>query len=324
MAEWYVKDLSKLTGVTVQTLHHYDRIHLLKPSVRLANGYRVYSEKDLLQLQQIIALKFFGFELSQIKELMTNNAGAIDHFAAQAGLLEKKAHQLLEASNTLKQLVSNVADDKSLPWETIIKLIEVYRMTEQLEHSWVKEIFTPEELKQYATFETELKANATPEQKAAFEKSWANLVAELRQNLDQDPTSAIGIRMGQKCMTWLNEVYGKKYAHLRTKKFEKGFAEGKGLDEVGLTPAIVAWMDKAIDAYLKDRIYGILNKVGTGIADETIFKLWNDVLDEMYGEDNTRKKEIYSIALADEKVSKEAKEWLKTLRDLIATNRYLL
>jgi DNA-binding transcriptional MerR regulator len=47
MTKWYVKDLSKLTNVSVQTLHHYDRIGLLKPSLRLANGYRLYSEKDL-------------------------------------------------------------------------------------------------------------------------------------------------------------------------------------------------------------------------------------------------------------------------------------
>ncbi|MDF3054979.1 MAG: transcriptional regulator, MerR family, mercury resistance [Gammaproteobacteria bacterium] len=77
MAEWYVKDLSKLTGVSVQTLHHYDRIDLLKPSIRLSNGYRIYSEKDLLRLQQVIALKFFGFELSQIKALL---AGLLNIF----------------------------------------------------------------------------------------------------------------------------------------------------------------------------------------------------------------------------------------------------
>jgi hypothetical protein len=44
----------------------------------------------------------------------------------------------------------------------------------------------------------------------------------------------------------------------------------------------------------------------------------------MYGEDDSRKKEIYEIALADEKVSKNAKEWLKTLRDLVIANRHLL
>ncbi len=36
-----------------------------------------------------------------------------------------------------------------------MKLFEVYRMIDKLEHSWVKEIFTPDELKEYATFETE-------------------------------------------------------------------------------------------------------------------------------------------------------------------------
>jgi DNA-binding transcriptional MerR regulator len=67
MAHWFVKDLSRLTSVSVQTLHHYDRIGLLHPSDRMPNGYRVYTEKDLLKLQQIIALKYFGFELQQIK-----------------------------------------------------------------------------------------------------------------------------------------------------------------------------------------------------------------------------------------------------------------
>lgn len=321
MAQWYVKDLSKLTGVSVQTLHHYDRIDLLKPSIRLSNGYRIYSEKDLLRLQQIIALKFFGFELSKIKKLLTSNAGAIEHFTAQARLLEQKANNLLDASNALKQIIFD-ADDKSIPLETIIKLIEVYRMTQQLEHSWVKEIFTPDELKQYANFEAGLKAK--PDQKAEFEQQWHNLVAEMNRNLHMDPKSTLGIELGKKCMQWLNSVYGKKYAHLRTKKFEQGFGEGKGLTEVGLTAEIVSWMDKAIDAYWRDRSYSILNKVGSGVSDETIFKLWNEMLDDMYGEDNARKKEIYDLALADEKVSKAAKEWLKTLRDLVVINRHLL
>jgi len=67
-----------------------------------------------------------------------------------------------------------------------------------------------------------------------------------------------------------------------------------------------------------------LDKVGTEIADETIFKLWNELLDDMYGEDNARKKEIYDLALADEKVSEKAKEWLRTLRDLVIINNHLL
>lgn len=324
MTEWYVKDLSKLTGVSVQTLHHYDRIGLLKPSIRLMNGYRIYSEKDLLRLQQIIALKFFGFKLAHIKGLLLGHISPQEHFSVQAALLEQKANKLLEASAILKSIIVDVPGNKSIAWKTIIKLIEVYRMTEELEHSWVKEIFTSEELKQYATFEMEWKKKSTVQQKEDFENEWAKLIADINQNLKSDPASLLGIAIGKKCMTLINGVYGKKYAHLRTKKFEKGFVEGKGLDEVGLTLESVTWLDKAIDAYWRDRLYGVLDQVGTGISDEAIFHLWKDILDDMYGDDESRKKELYDAALADERVSEKAKEWLKILRKLIATNRHLL
>ena len=315
MNHWYAKELSKLTQVSVRTLHHYDKIGLLKPSLRESNNYRLYSERDLLQLQQIIALKFFGFELSQIKALLTGKVKTLGHFSAQANFLEQKANSLLEASKALKSIISDVTDDNSIPWETIIKLIEVYRMTEQLEDSWVKEIFTPEELKQYAAFEAELKSNATPEQKATFEKNWAALVEEIKNNLSKDPTSKAGIQLGEKFMCWVNGVYGKKYAHLRTKKFEQGFGEGKGLEQHGLTPEIVTWIDKATDAYWRDRIYGILAQVGK-VPSSKILSDWNEVMDDMYGNDDTRKAAIPDIAIRDQNIPFDAKKWLKDTFDL--------
>ena len=310
MKQWYAKQLSKLTQVSVRTLHHYDKIGLLKPSLRLDNGYRLYSEKDLLLLQQIIALKFFGFELSQIKILLANPVSVLQHFAMQSQFLQKKAETLAEASRILQRLTAEYGNEKSIPWETIIQLIEVYRMTQQLEHSWVKEIFTPEELKEYAAFEAELKAHSTPEQQAAFEKTWANLVEEAKRNLSKDPSSAIGIQLGGKLMQWVNGVYGKKYAHLRTKKFEQGFGEGKGLDEVGLTPELVSWLDKAMDAYWRDRIHGILAQVGK-TPSTTLVMLWKAMLEDMYGDDLSRSAAIYSAVMEDKQVSKIAKDWLK-------------
>lgn len=312
MTQWFVKDLSTLTGVSVQTLHHYDRLGLLKPSLRLANGYRVYSEKDLLTLQQVIALKFFGFELSQIKTLLLEESNPLTHFKAQAQVLEQKATAMAEGAKTLKSIIDSVDNNQSIPWKTIIQLIEVYKMTEHLEHGWVKEIFTPDELKQYAAFEKELRSNTTPEKKAQFERNWTQLVEEVKANLNQDPHSGRGIQLGKKLMDWVNGVYGKKYAHLRTKKFEKGFWEGKGLDEAGLTPELVLWMDKAMDAYWRDRIYGILDQVGK-LPSSAVSNLWNEVLDDMYGDEGDRKNALEDIALKDDKVSPEAKAWLEAL-----------
>ena len=309
MKQWYAKELSKLTQVSVRTLHHYDKIGLLKPTLRQSNGYRLYSEKDLLKLQQIIALKFFGFELSQIKLLLAKQEDAIENFAMQSKFLQEKAETLLEASTILKRVTNDCSNKKSISWQQIIQLIEVYHMTQQLEHSWVKEIFTPDELKQYAEFEKEMKASG---EKAVFKKNWQQLVDELKDNLKNDPYSKAGIDLGKKYMDWVNGIYGKKYAHLRTKKWEQGFGEGKGLDEIGLTPELMSWIEKATDAYWRDRIYGLLNKVET-MSSSTTLTLWNEILDDMYGDEEARKSTIYEMALKDEKVSEAAKAWLRSI-----------
>jgi len=312
MKQWYAKELSLLSGVSVRTLHHYDKIDLLKPGLRLDNGYRLYSEKDLLRLQQIIALKFFGFELTQIGILLANDVDALDNFAMQAKFLQAKAATLMEASSILERITEKYSNDKSIPWQKMIELIEVYTMTQKLEHSWVKEIFNNEELKQYANFEAELKSRSSIEEQVNFEKNWSKLVEEVKSNLGEDPNSEQGIDLGKRFMDWVNGIYGKKYAHLRTKKFEEGFAKGKGLDEVGMSIEMVAWIDKAMDAYWRKRIYSILAQVDA-IPMTQMLSLWNGVMEEMYGDDLARQKEIIEAALADINVSNSAKLWLKAL-----------
>lgn len=313
MKQWYAKELSQLTQVSVRTLHHYDKIGLLKPSMRLSNGYRLYSETDLLKLQQIIALKFFGFKLAQIKLLLVKQDGAVENFAMQSKFLQEKADALQEASMILKRITEDCSHKKSIPWENIIQLIEVYQMTQQLEHAWVKEIFTSDELKQYAEFEAAMKASG---QKDVFKKNWQQLVNELKNNLQNDPSSKAGIELGKKYMDWVNGIYGKKYAHLRTKKWEQGFGEGKGLDEIGLTTEQMSWIEKAVDAYWRDRIGELLKQIGT-ISSATALTRWNAILDEMYGDDAVTKKErqemIIDMALKEETISPSAKDWLKSL-----------
>ena len=65
-----VAEFARLAGVTVRTLQYYDRIGLLKPSQSTEGGHRLYERRDLLRLQQILTLKWMGFKLDQIKELI--------------------------------------------------------------------------------------------------------------------------------------------------------------------------------------------------------------------------------------------------------------
>jgi DNA-binding transcriptional MerR regulator len=64
-----VGQVSAFAGVTVRTLHHYDKAGLLSPSERSHAGYRLYSEADLVRLQQILFYRELGFSLDEISAI---------------------------------------------------------------------------------------------------------------------------------------------------------------------------------------------------------------------------------------------------------------
>lgn len=68
-----IKNLSKISGVSVRTLHWYDEIGLLTPSYTGANNYRYYGKQQLLRLQQILFFKELGFALNDIQKLLSQN-----------------------------------------------------------------------------------------------------------------------------------------------------------------------------------------------------------------------------------------------------------
>ena len=90
-----VQQVSKLTGVSVRTLHHYDSIGLLKPTKITEAGYRLYGEEALRKLQTILFFRELEFPLKQIRDFLDDPA--FDPQAAladQIRLLELRAEQL--------------------------------------------------------------------------------------------------------------------------------------------------------------------------------------------------------------------------------------
>lgn len=65
-----VKEVSALSGISIRTLHHYDAIGLLKPSAVTAAGYRLYDERALQRLHNILLLRQLQFPLKQIRQIL--------------------------------------------------------------------------------------------------------------------------------------------------------------------------------------------------------------------------------------------------------------
>ena len=109
-----VKQLSKLAGVSVRTLHYYDEIGLLKPSWLGGNGYRHYEEEALLELQQILFYRELDLSLAEIKSVLGcpdfNVLTALEsHKEALQGRVQRLNHLIQTVDNTIDHLKGNEA-----------------------------------------------------------------------------------------------------------------------------------------------------------------------------------------------------------------------
>ena len=101
-----VKQLAKISGVSIRTLHWYDEIGLLKPAYQGANGYRYYEEKQCLRLQQILFFKELGLPLNEIQKLLIQSD--FDHIKT----LETHKQVLEQDINRKNQLIATI--DKTI------------------------------------------------------------------------------------------------------------------------------------------------------------------------------------------------------------------
>lgn len=100
-----VKDVSKISGVSIRTLRYYDEIGLLKPTELSDAGYRLYDNKALARLQEIMFFKELEIPLEDIKKIMDNpNYDKEQALLTQKNLLEQKRNRL----NGIIELISDV------------------------------------------------------------------------------------------------------------------------------------------------------------------------------------------------------------------------
>jgi len=102
-----VKEVSKLAGVSIRTLRYYDEIGLLKPTATTEAGYRLYSDKDLERLQEIMFFKEMELPLESIKQLLEDpNMDRQEMLRMQQAVLEKKRNRL----NGIIELIRDVRE----------------------------------------------------------------------------------------------------------------------------------------------------------------------------------------------------------------------
>lgn len=100
--EYTVQKLSKLAGISARTLRYYDEIGILKPARINSSGYRIYSQKEIDRLQQILFYKELGVDLESIKSML------LSPDFSNINALKEHREKLLAKRKQLDILIANV------------------------------------------------------------------------------------------------------------------------------------------------------------------------------------------------------------------------
>jgi MerR family transcriptional regulator, thiopeptide resistance regulator len=178
---YQVHEFAALTGVTVRALHHYDRLGLLRPR-RTGSGYRLYGRQELERLEQIVALKFIGIPLKQIKAILDRNgSGLPDALRIQRMVLERKRHLLDRAIQGIVEAEQSFAAGRQPDAAILKKIIEVIEM--QTSNELIERYYSPEAW----TRIKEEHPRWSPELQDKAYQDWLDLFREIEAALGENP-----------------------------------------------------------------------------------------------------------------------------------------
>jgi len=165
-----VGQLAKQICLSVRTLHHYDEIGLLSPSIRTPSGHRLYNTKDIALLHRIQALKQLGLSLQQIAGIVQENSQPLpDIIAQQIVNLECEMEQAEKLKSKLVRLQYSLQEGHEpdmASWLDTLALMNVY-----------EKYLTADEIE-------ELNSHALAV-KHEIEHEWPEMVKKLQAMMDQ-------------------------------------------------------------------------------------------------------------------------------------------
>ena len=115
-----IGEMAKKAGVTVRTLQYYDKEGLLSPSAESEGGFRLYTDKDLARLIQILMMKQLGFPLSDIKKRLAqldSPADVVGALAEQAAQIRERIEALTETLEAIESLKAEILQMDSVDFK---------------------------------------------------------------------------------------------------------------------------------------------------------------------------------------------------------------
>ena len=130
---WTVKEVSEKTGVSVRALHHYDAVGLLAPAAVTNAGYRLYDEKSLERLGEILLFRELEFSLKEIRAILDDPAfdrrAALEKQIELLTLRRVRLEKIISAAEKMKNKGGDPMDPKVFDKENLTRYAEEAKKT---------------------------------------------------------------------------------------------------------------------------------------------------------------------------------------------------
>ncbi|NQX47838.1 MerR family transcriptional regulator [Paenibacillus tritici] len=241
-----VGQLSKLTGVSVRTLHYYEKLGLLEPDRDTGNQYRSYSENEILRLQKIAVLKQMHFKLSEIKVILDSGEVAHHDVTVWSRALEQQMVFVKQEQEKLRAvehlLFSTLYAMRATEQVNIEEMLGFIRELEQPPQGpqLRQQVFTPEELEV-------LPINDVSNPLAM---EWSDILRRVSGLLAEPPDSEAAQQLAASIIEYADKMFGgdeqliQKYWEYITPQ------EGQTARVYGMTTEVMQYMDAIIRIYL--------------------------------------------------------------------------
>lgn len=184
--QYRVGEFATLTGVSIRTLHHYDQLGLLRPAEHSEAGYRLYSERDLLRLQQILTLRYLGFALKQIGLLLDRpNFDLVASLCVQQVALRQRIGELQHIEGVLRELMRRRLASGHWEWELVAQASADVQASLRQKGDNVSDYYSEEQMKQALE---KVGQQVSPAEVQQAEDEWTALVRDVRASRQLDPS----------------------------------------------------------------------------------------------------------------------------------------
>ncbi len=241
-----IQELTRETGVTVRTLRYYDQIDLLKPSGKTDGGHRLYSERDVVRLQQILFLKEMGFSLKEITNmLVTGELNLKVSLEKQLRFVQEEQKKFNRMERILQAVVYSVDVEGELDWKVMFELIQLSKQSPRIREIFQNEVFSKEEQDLLHNL-----PNMSEEDPNVLE--WVDLLKQLRNFMKDgkeascDEVQEATKKLMQKCLEMANgdEAFLDKLWEVRKSK-----EDSQKMSMYPIEEELLVYMDEAFRIY---------------------------------------------------------------------------